>query len=317
MHVGVGAEPAPARCGPGDAMNKFPGLLAALLLSASALKADTASGYEFLLSEPAARSAGMGGAEASTDGRLESLIYNPAGLAGMSGLQIALSNMSGEGDWNDEWVAVGDNFGSVFVGGQVLVSSLASFTLYNASGQAFDTAQVGSQAISLAAAQSMASWLHVGADLRYFRSELYTYTSQGFALDAGLQLRGPNWPLSVGFAVQNAGLASAYYQDSDPLPTLFRGVQAPFDLNNNLRVTPRADMVRYEDTTQPAEFRLGVEGVLYKQAFVRAGWIHSTGYDQPSLGVGVIWQSLAVDYAYEPGSVLGSNQLIELRIGGR
>jgi len=213
---------------------------------------------------------------------------------------------------------LGDNIGSVFLGGEVLVSSLAPFTLYNASGQAFDVAQVGSQSLSLAAGQSMASWLHAGADLRYFRSELYTYTSQGFALDAGLQLRGPNWPLSVGFSVQNVGLASAYYEQSDPLPTLYRGgIQVPLNINGDVRVVPRVDIVRYEDNTEPAEFRVGAEAILYKQAFVRAGWIHSTGYDQPSLGLGVLWESLAVDYAYEPGSVLGSNQLIELRIGGR
>jgi len=295
-------------------MKKFPSILTAALLAAGALGAAD-SGADFLLLEPAARAAGMGGADGASGGQLEALRYNPAGLSGLDNLDLAVSEMNAETDWNNSWAALGGKLGPVFVAGEAVVSNLTSFTLYNASGQAFATANVGSQNIGLGAAIPATSWLHVGTDVRYFHSQLYSYTSQGFALDAGMQVHRKEWPFSGGLAVQNMGSESAYISQSDPLPLLVRtSLQADFDLYQHCHVSPRVDVVAYQDSSRPKEVRLGVEATLYKSVFVRTGWIVAGDYEQACLGMGVQWQNLNLDYSYQPGNELGASEWVELRL---
>src|SRR5258706_130603 len=63
-----------------------------------------ASGSSFLLAEPSARPESAGGAFAAVGGDLNSLIYNPAGLAFLTGSQAALSHLEGPGDWSHDWI---------------------------------------------------------------------------------------------------------------------------------------------------------------------------------------------------------------------
>jgi hypothetical protein len=160
-----------------------------LVLAFSPIPAQAASsGAEFLLEEPAAQSAALSGAYAARQGQVDCLRYNPAGLAGMNGLCLALGHDSAAGDWSDEWAALAYPVGGFTVGSEVLVSTLQSFTLYDSSGTAIDSAGANNMNLGLAAAGPLEPWLAMGADLRYFRSQLYTFSSQGYAFDLGLRL---------------------------------------------------------------------------------------------------------------------------------
>ncbi|HXC63824.1 MAG TPA: hypothetical protein VNZ67_05670, partial [bacterium] len=130
----------------------------------------------------------LSGAYAARQGQVDCLRYNPAGLAGMNGLCLALGHDSAAGDWSDEWAALAYPVGGFTVGSEVLVSTLQSFTLYDSSGTAIDSAGANNMNLGLAAAQHLEPWLAMGADLRYFRSQLYTFSSQGYAFDLGLRL---------------------------------------------------------------------------------------------------------------------------------
>lgn len=287
--------------------------LATALLAAAGLRA-AGSGADFLLVEPSARAAAMAGAEAADSGQLDALRYNPAGLAGLAGLQAAMSHLAAGGDWTHDWLALGYAWGPVTLGADLLMSRLEPFTLYDASGQAYDTANVDSQAFGLGVAVSPTPWLHAGATLRFFQSQLYTYQSTGYALDLGLLMHQKSSPLSAGLALQNLGSQSAYAVQADPLPLLFRaGLQAVIPVDRDLSVTPRLDWIGYQDSGRAEELRLGADFSLFGQLFLRAGWVRAGAFQQPCLGLGVAWKSFVVDYAYQGEDDLGASQMLELQ----
>ena len=283
-----------------------------------ALAQAASSGAEFLLEEPAAQSAALSGAYAARQGELACLRYNPAGLAGMKQLSLAVGHDSAAGDWSDEWAALAYPVGGATLGLEALVSTLQSFTLYDSSGVAVDTAGANNLNLGLAAAGPFEPWLAFGADFRYFRSQLYTFSSQGYAVDLGLRLGAKSWPLALGAAVQNFGSQTAYMTQADPLPVCLRaGAETDWDLDPQIRLHPSADLLMFQDPQRPTEFRGGIEARLFQSALLRVGMQKSGNLQGFSAGLGVLWGDYRLDYAYLPDQGLGTTQMIELSLTGR
>lgn len=276
------------------------------------------SGADFLLEEPAAHSAALAGAYAARDGALDCLRYNPAGLAGIHGLSLALGHDSAAGDWSDEWAGLACPFAGLTLGLEVVVSTLQPFALYDSSGNAVGNADAGNQNLALAAAGALEPWLHAGADLRYFRSQLYDYNNQGYAFDLGLRLGRPGWPLALGVAMQNFGTESAYIAVADPLPVCLRaGVESDWGLDSELALHPSADLLMFQDPERPLELRGGLEATLFQYAVIRVGLQKAGELQAFSGGLGVLWGNYRLDYAYLPDQGLGATQMIELTLAGR
>ena len=291
---------------------RFP--LAILLIFAPQALAADASDAEFLLLQPSAHAAALGGAFGARQGSLDSLRYNPAGLDGLPSLCAAAAHDSAPGDWSHEWAAVGGRCGPVSLGIEALLSDLQTFTLYDANGQATDTASSSSQNLGLGAALALSDWASVGVAARVFRSQLYLYDSSGVAADLGLTLHQKGFPWALGVAVQNLGAQSAYISHADPLPLLGRAaLQGAWELDEGLYIRPCVELVAYQDPLRPFEVRTGMEATLFDRLDLRGGWVKSQDWDQLSFGLGLHWDQVEVDYAYLPGSALGNSQLLELR----
>jgi hypothetical protein len=285
-----------------------------LLLAPACRLPAAASDAEFLLLQPAASAAALGGAYGARRGSLESLRYNPAGLDGLSGLCADVGHDSAPGDWSHEWAAIGGRWGALSLGMEVLLSDLQSFTLYDASGQAADNATSSSQNLGLGVATQLSRWASLGAEAHFFRSQLYIYQSWGWAGDLGLNLHWPGLPWSLGLAVQNMGAQSAYISDPDALPLCGRAsLQGDWRLDRAIHLRPSVEFVGYQDPLRPQELRAGLELSAYERLDLRGGWLSSADWSQPSLGLGLHWDALELDYAYLPGGDLGNSQVLELR----
>ena len=277
-----------------------------------------ASGADFLLDEPAAQSGALAGAFTARDSELDCLRYNPAGLDGIRKLSVALAHDSAAGDWSREWVAAAMPVQDLTLGAEALISTLQPFALYDGSGQTVGTATAGSQNFALAAAGSLERWLKLGADLRYFRSQLYTYSSQGYAFDLGVHLGAPGWPLGLVLAIRNVGSQSAYIKVADPLPQCVRsGLEADWALDSQIKLHPSLDLLAFQDSERPTELRLGLEATLFKSAMLRVGLAKAGELQTFSGGLGVRWDGWGLDYAYLPDEGLGSTQMLELVMLGR
>lgn len=288
----------------------------AILCALAGTAAGSPSGADFLLLEPTARAVAQAGAYSAQHGRPEGLRYNPASLQGLRGLQASLAHVNAPGDWAYDWAGIGARLGSIGVGVEYLGCSLKPFTLYDATGAAVGEAAAGSQNLALGAAGALpGGWLKAGAAVRYFRSQLYLFEAQGAAVDLGLQACRKDWPVSLGLAVQNLGVESAYISDADPLPACARaGLQAVLPLDRGLNVMPAVDVVAYLDPTRPLEIRSGVEVDVFDRVGLRAGLMNAGVYHSLSFGMGLNWDGWGLDYAFLPANELGAQQMIELHI---
>lgn len=274
------------------------------------------SGADFLLLEPTARAAAIAGAYSAQGGRPEALRYNPAGLAGIPRLSASIAHVTAPGDWTHEWAGLGTRLGALALGAEILVSSIKPFELYNVNGDIVDIAQAGSQNLLLAAAlNAPGRWLALGVGFRAFRSQLYKFSSQGLAADFGAQAHPRGWPLSFGLALQNLGTESAYVVDADDLPTCGRaGVSAKLPLEQGLDVEPSLDLLAFLDPSRPVELRIGLQADVYERLGLRAGILRTGNAMQLSFGLGVNWDGWGLDYAFLPGSELGSTHMLELHL---
>ncbi len=274
------------------------------------------SGADFLLLEPSARAAAVGGAFTAQQGLTDGLRYNPAALAGLKGAGASMSHASAPGDWSHDWAGAGLQWGGIGLGAEVLVSSLKPFELYDINGNAVGLAGAGSQNLMLAAATRLSGTaFSLGGGLRVFRSQLHTFTSQGYAADFGLLLGKPDGPFSAGLALQNLGAQSAYIADADPLPLSLRtGLLSKLPLDQGLDVHPSLDLVLFMDPTRPLEVRAGIEAQLFKAVGLRAGLQQAGSYRQLSFGLGFLWQGWGLDYAFQPGTELGAAHMIEIHL---
>jgi hypothetical protein len=293
----------------------------AILTWLAAPLAGNPSGADFLLLEPTARAVAQGGAYCAQQGRPEGLRYNPASLQGLLGLQASLAHVNAPGDWAYDWAGVGFRLGALGLGAEYLASSLKPFTLYDATGSAVGEAAAGSQNIALGAAGPLPFFdacLKAGVAVRYFRSQLYQFESQGAAADLGLQACRKGWPVSFGLSLQNLGAESAYISEADPLPACARaGLQAKLPLDRGLEVMPAVDLVAFLDPTRPLEIRSGVEVDVFDRVGLRAGLLNAGLYHSLSFGMGLNWDGWGLDYAYLPANELGSEQMIELHVASR
>jgi hypothetical protein len=290
----------------------------AVALAAGRLSAAGPSGADYLLAEPAARTAGLADADAAVGGELEAFRSNPAGLASVQGLQVAVSHLSEADDWNHEWMALGMPIAGGVGAVEFLESDMTPFTLYDGSGQSYATATVSSQNLAFGWGMPVLADLDLGVDARGFRSQLYTYSNEGYAVDVGLRFEDRRLPVTLGMAIQNLGAESAYIAVSDPLPTRYRaGAEGHFRVSEAVAVSLRTDIVEYQDPTRPQEIRFGAETAFYKDAFIRCGWVHTAENDGLCMGLGVKWENLSLDYSYQPSNLLGDNELIELTLAGK
>jgi hypothetical protein len=273
------------------------------------------SDAEFLLQLPSAHAAALGGAYGAHRASLDDLRCNPAGLEGLSGFNAVIAHKTAPGDWTHEWAAVGGQVGWLSLGGEVLLDSLQPFTLYDANGQATDNASSSSQVLGLAAAVALNRWASAGLEGHLFRSQLYTYEASGLAADLGVNLHWPRQPWSLGLAVQNLGSQSAYVATADPLPLCGRAaLQVAWKLDGGLSVRPSVELVGYQDPLRPSELRGGLEATLFDRLDLRGGWMKSGDFDQMSVGLGLHWDQVEVDYAFLPGSDLGDSHVLELKV---
>jgi hypothetical protein len=295
----------------------FLGLLA-LALSHPRTAFSWATGADFLLMEPSARAVAGGGAFAASLSGLDSLSYNPAGLAGLGqALHTSFSHVQSFGGWQYDSAALGFPRWGLDFGAEFSSSRLQPFQVYDDLGDPAGFAGAGNLVYGLSCgSQSVIDHIWSGLRVRGFSSELAGYTSQGFALDGGLIYRPlDHYPLNFGFSVQNLGAQSAFVEDADPLPLLYRlGVDWSAYKNEHYSGAVKADLVVNMGDNRPDQGRAGIELQFYHAVFASAGMqmdpVRGLHY---MFGAGMNnIAGLGVSYAYLPHETLGAAHRISL-----
>ncbi len=281
------------------------------------------SGFQFLKMQVGARAAAMGGAFLAVPGDVNSLFYNPAGIASITSKAASFSYHDDLLDFNSGFIGyVHPGIGPGAVGVSVLYRDYGSFDRTDVSGQELGT--FGANSIAFAASYGMSPMKNmlVGGSVKYIRGAIDVYSADAVAVDAGVMYSIPGQQLTFAAGLFNAGASmSAFISEEYDLP-----MQLRVGLSKALAHLPLLiglNVYKYND--EPWYFTLGGEFTLTPNLFLRLGY-DSYGRDLDvdsskdtlagaAIGVGFLWQNISFDYAYSSLGALGS--LNRFTISGR
>jgi outer membrane protein OmpA-like peptidoglycan-associated protein len=301
----------------------------------------------FLNIGTSARAEGMGGAFTAIVNDVDANYYNPAGLTQLRRSTLGLSHM----EWfqgiryeSINYADKFDNLGAVGVDLGYLYMGDIPKTLETPTGD-YDTNSSGTFGASdLMAGVSWAGSMFmrenkIGVHVKVIQEAIDSSQSFSVGLDLGDQilLSKMRWyhesakegwavrliPSSLGISVRNLGTPVKYTYQNDPLPTVAAAGLAYQFLDDDLVFAAEEEMQVSEgvnSTHVGAEYwvRTGIK-TGQDETFdvaVRAGY--RTGYDASSapgfsLGAGLVYSALGLDYAFMPFGDLGVTHRLSMK----
>ena len=271
-------------------------------------------GFQFLKTHIAARPAGMGGAFLAITNDVNSIFYNPAGIANISKRTATFTYLNDLLDFNTGFVGVVEpKVGPGNLGIAVLFKDYGTFKRTDITGQ--EIGDFNSNAISIAGAYGMEPMqnLYVGASAKYLRFSIDTFSSDAIALDGGLTYVIPSQNLSFAVGFFNLGQAtSAFVDTKDDLPTNYRIGFAKQLAHLPLLVS--FNLYKYND--EDWHGALGGEFGLSPNVFLRIGYDEfgrnlrvedaNDKFAGAAVGLGLLWNNLNIDYSFSNYGELGS-----------
>jgi hypothetical protein len=329
-------------------------VLAALaMLAAAPALAQTKTGTsmgQFLLIEPAARTAAMGGAGVSLSTGLDGVYFNPATIAQVDRYAGTFTHSSWLADITYDYVAA-----SIPVGkwgcAYAAVTSLNSGAIDvrtvsqpQGTGEQYTVSDVG---IGLGYGRQITDRFSAGGQITYAQETIWNSTASSVTVSVGTLYKVSDSGLHIGAGLANFGTQSGYsgrdlriVYDNDPaahgdngtlpgevvtgqfpVPTLFRiGVGAPFQLSSQARLEVEADAFHPSDNTESMSF--GSELAYARRFAARLGWANAFQQDAEGgltagAGFNTEWQNVAfhVDYGWADHGRLGNVSRLTLGVG--
>lgn len=320
-------------------------LLLALNGARSYAEGEGTTAAPFLQIGTSARAEAMGGAFSSVADDVDAIYWNPAGLSQLRRSMIGLTHLEWFEGIRYEYLSYADKFDAIgAIGVSVGYFYLGDIpkTVETLSGD-FDEANstgtfnASDLALGLAWAGSLfARENKIGVGVKLIQEHIDNAQSFGIGLDVGDQFllsksrwyrkaAEGNWavhlvPGTVALAVRNLGTPVKYTVQNDPLPTVVQAGLAYEFFNDDLNAALDAE---YELNQSRLVLRAGAEywirtggqGAPLDFA-LRAGW--RSGYDAGSapgfsLGGGVVYSGLGLDYVFMPFGDLGSTHRVSLK----
>jgi hypothetical protein len=264
------------------------------------------------------RTAAMGDASVALGGDVNTLSVNPAGLSDLGGQQLSLMEDSDVQNMSFEHIAYGLDLGpadGVAVSVDYMnYGSIAEYEQQNGLLVPNGTVQPYGLGVDLGYGHAIGDF-SVGGTVQLVTENLGVGENSTVGGDLGLQWRhqAPSgW--AAGLAVRNFG---AQLDDSD-LPTVYQAGVAYYQSllagEQGLNFTADAAVPTAEVNAESLSF--GAEYTGYSLWAIRAGYrfIGNNGVGGLSVGGGLKYRGIAIDYAFVNGGVLGNANLISLSI---
>jgi len=311
------------------------------------------SGAAHLLIPVGPRGIAMGEANIATSNGIESLFWNPAGVAKMDGsADLLFSHMSYIADIGVEYGAIGANFegfGVVSLSlkalsiGDILITTTSN---PDGTGEVFTPTMVTA---GLGFSRQLTETISVGFTANFISERIADVNASGIAFDVGViydNLASVNG-LSIGFVIKNLGpdmqysgsglTAQGQLNGLNRPPNYYTIESAPFELPSNFQIAlgykPVLDEINsvqfsglYQNNNFSGdEYKVGGEYGYNDMFFVRAGYqfapdISSEEYIYGlTAGAGINYDvegfGIKIDYAYRDVEYFDGNHIIALTLG--
>ncbi|MBN1350155.1 PorV/PorQ family protein [candidate division KSB1 bacterium] len=274
------------------------------------------TGFEFLRTEVGARPAAMSGAFVAVTGDPTCTFYNPAGLSKVTIRGGSLTYLKHLLDFHSGTVvgALPQKWGTIGFGiNYINYGEFKETTEYQPDGTG-NSFGANSFEVAVSASRMYQQLVSYGATVKYIRASISQYTSDAFAVNAGVIVHVPfTNDLDIGIAVFNYGQTKkAFVNTKDELPFNYRaGVSKKLA---HLPLMLCAQIYKYTDDI--FQWNIGGEFTLTKELFLRLGY-NSLGRDQTldmnadkfagvNAGLGFQWRKYRIDYAFSSMGEIGS-----------
>lgn len=265
------------------------------------------TGLAFLRLGVNASAMAVGDAQTALTRDAFSVYWNPAGLAAASSNSVALSHHIWIADTRTYTAAA--RFRAGERGGVGLFVTATDSELEQRSQPTPEpdgTFSVSGLNASAAYGRTLGP-VRAGVAVKYLTERIFGYSSNGYAIDAGLQYDLGQDFASLGVALQNLGSMSDLAEEATELPTLLRGGVAVSPLS----VQARSDGATVLDATFIAEVshvftdaytrvHLGTAIDVLDLVTVRAGYITNDDLRSLTFGGGLMLEGIQFDYAFLP-----------------
>jgi hypothetical protein len=269
------------------------------------------NGAAFLKIGVGARALALGDTAVSWAADPSALYWNPAGLGRMDSTGYAAQFT------HDEWLADTsydslaltvklENYGNVGLMFNYLSSD--EITGYDVSSAPTGSFEVNSTSTVLGWGIGLGENFNAGLTLKWIGEDIADDSANGFAADLGLQFTPGIDGLYIGAAVSNIGGSLKYEDTEDDYPLQTRLGVSCLTVNDTVLVAGQVTLPKDQD----AQFGLGLEYVMLEMVSVRAGFRNDGDEGHFSLGGGLDFSKISIDYAFMPRGELGDIQRLTL-----
>jgi LysM domain len=246
----------------------------------------------------------MGGATLASGDGLAASAWNPAALAGVGPLELAMSHAPLPGGASQDWFAAGGTMqgGASRWAVQAVFQREDGIEGRDANNLPTGTISVSDLALTARLARPLGRHVSVGAGAEWVHEVLAGVTGSGFGLEAGLRARVG--PFGAALATRHAGGRMSYGGARYDLPTVIAAGGSWQDDARGLRLTVDAE----SPTHYVKNLRVGAEWQWRHMVALRAGYRRQVGESAletltgPSFGLGTVVAGLGFDYAFIPGA---------------
>jgi hypothetical protein len=263
------------------------------------------AGFAFLEVPSGARASALAGAYTSLAQGAEAVFWNPAGLEGTRGVELAATHVElFQGLRDDQFVVAGRQFGGGLAA-SVRAQYSEAIPERDAIGNLIGTFGSHDLEFALGFGRPIGSGLTLGANAKYIRERIANSSAATYAFDLGAGWRPGPSGLEIGLAAQNLGPSAVFTIDGTkgepvPLPAAFQsGVSYTMTLSSTLKLGGAV-----EGRFTRGRTGLGLVGAELTApgagAALRLGWRANDTASSLSVGAGYALDTLHFDYAFVP-----------------
>src|SRR3989339_1567203 len=295
-------------------------IILAVILIVQTINGYCGSGASFLKISPGARPSGMGGAYNALSGDINSIYYNPAGLASILNSQFGAMHTEWIDDIRYEFAAGAFGMREGVFGVSATLLTMGEMEGRTATGELSDDFRAYDFALQCSYGKSLGDKRLAGISLKYIRQSIEEELSNGVSVDLGLQQKLTG-NLNLGLNLRNLGPNMKFIEESYNLP-LSMGLGAGLNFGG---VTLALD-TNYEIVDRNMNLSFGTEYAPIRFIALRGGYLISAlrntsnnnmgevfkTKDGLSGGMGIRVLNYSLDYAVVPYSDLGTTQRLSI-----
>lgn len=289
-----------------------------LLLPLQSFCQETAA---FLKIGVGARALGMGGAYTAMANDVNSMAWNPAGLASFTKQELGATHAELAADTRYDFLGYARPTRMGTIGAAAAYLSQGALEGRDENGKPMGGYSASDQAVNLSFASRFMETASLGASVKYIRSSIANVSAQTYAVDLGGQYAlgfiGPGVPM-LALAVQNMGPGMKFLDQTSQLPlTMAAGIAYRM---------PMGFVVAMDFKNRPyshtSEFCVGSEYAMFSNFTLRSGYNSAKAYNSATNGIaalngiatglGLKFYGYNLDYAFTPFGELGNAQRLSL-----